>query len=594
MPNYGKVALSMIEEIEKNKTSKYKLSNGVIRGSIIAPSSVFQGNTAPFSITDQLGATYIETVVVAQDATDLSVVFSNIISGGNGANNISVRAGFRHNNSFYPWFFNGKRNVNIEPGGHAVSDALSVLVKKGDVIEVHTLVTVDKAGETWPGSYYTTSHFPGVTDYTLSAPPSLTPIKAFGPTTIIGVTSNPLPNVLLLGGSSIVGKNDSIGSRGFARMAVEELSGWLKVAEVGGTLSAFVSAGGYSRRSLLSGYDIAICDHGSNDIATGKTFEEIKTDLQKLWDMLHLSGVKVFQCTMKTRTTSTDSWVTVENQTSVANYGPNSIRTRLNDWIRTNPYPLSGHLETADVGETARNSGLRKPGTTNDGIHDSPDGVIIAAAEIRRDFNAILNASPDNPYTPPSNILTGVEVVDSFNRPDSQKLGFADSGHLWATLMGTEWGIETGKAYNLSPSNSSVVVVSTGLSKNITVSAEATPSTTPKKSGIVFLGRDSSNFFFLTSDTANNGQMLLRKREGGTYTTIQTIPTSLASGVKVNIKVTIVGKVITCYIDDTVIGTYTLTDSEYATFGVGTLHGLYCHDGSTTLWRWSNFKVTKI
>lgn len=61
----------------------------------------------------------------------------------------------------------------------------------------------------------------------------------------------------------------------------------------------------------------------------------------------------------------------------------NSVRTALNDWIRTTPGPLTGYLELADVTETARNTGLWKPTYTTDLIHEDADGyAAIEAANL--------------------------------------------------------------------------------------------------------------------------------------------------------------------------------------------------------------------
>ena len=119
------------------------------------------------------------------------------------------------------------------------------------------------------------------------------------------------------------------------------------------------------------------------------------------WGYLASTGKLVSQATFKPYTSSTDGWVTVENQTPG---GVNPTRLAWNAWLRdgapliagaaaatgtTDPaavrvgsagHPLDAVLEVADALESSRDSGVWTPGYTSDGLHPNPTGHAAAAA----------------------------------------------------------------------------------------------------------------------------------------------------------------------------------------------------------------------
>lgn len=119
------------------------------------------------------------------------------------------------------------------------------------------------------------------------------------------------------------------------------------------------------RRQLAALCDTAIVDFGSNDLHNnGANAATLQSRLTTLWGSLAALGLKVYQCTILPRTTSTDGFETTGNQTVSSAYTFEASRVTVNDWIRTTPSPLSGYFETADAVETARNSGIWiAPGT---------------------------------------------------------------------------------------------------------------------------------------------------------------------------------------------------------------------------------------
>ena len=195
------------------------------------------------------------------------------------------------------------------------------------------------------------------------------------------------PGIIIIGDSIARGDGDnpSTGSNhtegGYIRRALYGQLGYTINAISGSDSSAFVFPGNTLRTSLFKYHTHAICEYGINGI--GASLDTQKANLLALWTLLANHGLKVFQTTITPKTTSTDSWATVANQTVTAN---ESKRTALNDWIRTCPSPLSGVFEAADIvevnaqGVQTRNGGFWPAGWTGDGTHPNTAANAAMAA----------------------------------------------------------------------------------------------------------------------------------------------------------------------------------------------------------------------
>lgn len=197
----------------------------------------------------------------------------------------------------------------------------------------------------------------------------------YRPALIKGVSS--LQTVLLAGDSRIAGINDyasdGYGAVGEVARALSPTFATLNIGSPGATLSSFVAGGAnWSKRmALVAGTaDIAISNFGINDIVAGTSAATNAANYALLRGVL---GVQVWQCTIPPKSTSSDSWATVANQTVDAN---NSIRVATNQYIRAGLQNIAGHIEIADYVESARDSGKWKAdGTTanlytKDGLHE--------------------------------------------------------------------------------------------------------------------------------------------------------------------------------------------------------------------------------
>lgn len=191
-----------------------------------------------------------------------------------------------------------------------------------------------------------------------------TPHVTFSPLAIIGVTNE--PSVCVIGDSIGFGYDDTpdaSGDMGMVARAIGPTFAYLNMSVSSDRANWWVS--NHTQRLALTSY----CSHiinelGFNDLfGAGRTVAQVQGDLETIWGLF---SKPVYQTTVTPRTTSTDGWTTTTNQTTTAG---ESNRTTLNDWIRAGQPDVTAYFETADVMETARNSGIWKAGYTNDGSH---------------------------------------------------------------------------------------------------------------------------------------------------------------------------------------------------------------------------------
>jgi hypothetical protein len=108
---------------------------------------------------------------------------------------------------------------------------------------------------------------------------------------------------------------------------------------------------------------------GTNDVfGSSNNAATIEGDLAYIYDELAHLGYTVWAATMPPQTTSTDSFVTVANQSVTAR---ESVRTAVNTWSRSNPVNVVGVLECCAPVESSPGSGkwAAPPAGTPEGVH---------------------------------------------------------------------------------------------------------------------------------------------------------------------------------------------------------------------------------
>ena len=94
--------------------------------------------------------------------------------------------------------------------------------------------------------------------------------------------------------------------------------------------------------------DAGIIHIGTNDLFNAETFSQMQNGILQYIQNLGAGGVPMWLCTILPRTTSTDSWATVANQT-VSAYEP--LRIQWNNWLRdTSSNGFTAYMSTHLVG----------------------------------------------------------------------------------------------------------------------------------------------------------------------------------------------------------------------------------------------------
>ena len=317
-------------------------------------------------------------VVSPANTFGVSALYGNFSTTSSGADNITVKASIEINGVLYPLFFSGKRSAILEPNAILETDVFNNFFSPGQVFYIRTNVQVITSGKFPIGAALNGDIGEGYVnglDYTDSGPIGSTyTYGAYFPLGIKGVGGSVVKSVGIIGDSISVGNFDPYG-HGYLIRGLSPLYGIVNVGNAGENALGFLSPASYSRIKILENVSHAIVNYGTNDITGGLAFA--KTNLQLLWNYLSSMGVKVYQCTTTPRTTSTDAWATLGNQTSASS---ESDRKLLNAWIRSIPAPLSGIFEITDIVESARDSGLWKAGYTVDGVHPGTSTIYTTIA----------------------------------------------------------------------------------------------------------------------------------------------------------------------------------------------------------------------
>jgi lysophospholipase L1-like esterase len=113
------------------------------------------------------------------------------------------------------------------------------------------------------------------------------------------------------------------------------------VGETGQTFGALAT----SRRQLYMKYadSIVIC-YGTNDIGynTSISLATLQGYMLNCWWACCGYNAKVIACTLLPRSTSTDNWETIGNQTAQAGWGTGSVAAQYNAWLRAGAPILNG------------------------------------------------------------------------------------------------------------------------------------------------------------------------------------------------------------------------------------------------------------
>jgi len=279
-----------------------------------------------------------------------------------------------------PILFNGSQEVSMASLSYAVSDPLDFVIPTGGEFYVYTLyenssgiITGALHSEKEVGynawSFANGSLSPS--DVNGSTNPAIRTTNYYGPAMILSQTLK--PSVALFGTSRTVGSGADVGAIYRGEIA-NHLGGQMAYANFAqsGSSGGGAASGNFDLRAELASLYAsgAVISHGTNDL-TGVTGNDAVV-IGLLEDLIDKISVPSHLATIAPRSTSTDSWATLGNQTTTA---ANSNRILVNAAIRAgNVAGAAGYLEVANGYESSEDSGLWKVNYTNDGAHANQTG----------------------------------------------------------------------------------------------------------------------------------------------------------------------------------------------------------------------------
>lgn len=337
--------------------------------------------------------------IAAENISALKAVFSNFSTDGGGADfgmgaSTTIKASVEYPaGTFTQILFSGSSSGTISNINILFADYVTVSIPIGATFWIRSLVN-NSAGifyNNWQNTFLGEASIlsaTSLTDQTMSGTITNSNAVSWPPIAILGITSN--PSVVIVGDSVAVGapggvdtEDSSSSATGYnAKVGLVARSlgniPFLSIAAGGQTANGW-STNSPARAPLITKGSHIICEMGVNDLAGAGTAASLITNLQAIF-ALAASFQKKYQCTIIPRSTSSDSFATLVNQTSVNA----AERISFNNTVRGIPAWLTGYFETADVLESGRDSGKwvvsPSPPYTPDGVHPHPSGYALVAA----------------------------------------------------------------------------------------------------------------------------------------------------------------------------------------------------------------------
>ncbi|UGY15128.1 hypothetical protein HAP48_0042490 [Bradyrhizobium septentrionale] len=337
---------------------------------------------------------------------DIRLLYGNFLanatsSDADAPNDITVEAALESLTGVFTRraFFGAQVNRLLAAGAHYfISDKIGADLAPSTDFAIRTGVTVASAGQFVQYGVLTlttadtfvenTSGSSQVLGFTgaMVANGGVLVSKGYGPLAVLGYPLTPTPAVVIRGDSIAVGVadvNNNVGANGFLERGLVGASGgaipYMNLARAGDSLQGEGAIGhGWRRDSLMEYATHYVTDMGNNDPAGGVSLASMQTLALANWKSAKARGLKVYQCTLLPRCTSSDGFTTTGGQTVVANYESTGIRGLFNAWLLTQVgVTIDGVIDVAAVVEDPANPGKWKVSggvLTADGIHPNALG----------------------------------------------------------------------------------------------------------------------------------------------------------------------------------------------------------------------------
>ena len=331
--------------------------------------------------------------IIRHDCKDLRIAFT----GAETAWEIQSAA-LEIGSTLYPLTFSGSRAGSVPLGGHLTADTLALTVTAGTEVWVryspHGADVGGSRGFAQGGISWQNVSGNLVDTLSWSGLPG-TGLVVCPPAEISALTHPNNVAILALGDSITEGGNDTAGgwfARGTAAAGLPALnaSKWLQQMS-----TIMDGAGAWTATALsqrgptgLSAFTHVVCAHGTNDM-NYNDLAGMQAKYTDLWEALAGAGLTVAVRTIPPRTSSTDDWATLANQTVTA---AEPVRLATNAWLRTEP----GGVVCIDSAAQVEHGGAESPSgkwrvdagsIAGDGGHPGAAGHALMAAP----FTAWLN-----------------------------------------------------------------------------------------------------------------------------------------------------------------------------------------------------------
>lgn len=424
-------ALNTSQGSFNNAPTQYE---GLVGTRAMTPNNYNASSTQFMSRSPHFATTNITTLKIA-----IPNFYLNETSGGaetGTGTTATVTAGIEYpSGTFTQVEFSGSASGTIPNLSFILSDYVNVTIPAGSEFWVRIYIvnagglvynSIQPVSNIGAGQNSGTS---GIADLTVTSGTIASSNTVLAPMAIIGYTNQ--PSVIGVGDSRIEGLGDQTanltGNYGDIFPSFGTNYGYAIQPDPGQTLASFMAS--HTNQVAMWKYATHIIDaYQYNDFwSTGQTAATGEAQALAFAQLVHQYNKKVWNITIGTKTTSTDSWATTTNQT-VANSTINTAVIAYNTWIRAGANSQDGYFEIATPEQSALNSGKWiVNGTANyatsDGIHESSvinQTVIPASGSI-----------PANTFTTPFAYVNGSAIALRPFSVNQAIAGVAGTDSVW-------------------------------------------------------------------------------------------------------------------------------------------------------------------
>lgn len=296
--------------------------------------------------------TYYFNLVIPYDCYDVKLIFSNSGGDGGGPAGLKISAGIQKSSgssTFLALTFNKQHYYTFDGAGgrwDIESDPMTISLLAGSYT---VAVYVDNSGTSGGNQLYFLGYSSGfglgfktgeyVQGTNIMGDVGEVGTYHFPVAAVIGKFSSGAAKVGVVGtGDSIMYGSDgsSLFSHHWLSTPLSSVCGVSIQSRWGKNTQAVIDSEILYGR-IWDAADVIVSEVGNNDLTAAMSFSDFIAIRRLEWAMYKRHGCNVVATTITPRTTSTDSWATVENQSyASAAFSPGGTVNQFNDWLLEN------------------------------------------------------------------------------------------------------------------------------------------------------------------------------------------------------------------------------------------------------------------